>query len=123
MKGATLQVLLGIGLVIGLPVPASTIAPVTVAHAYIDQLNTVPASVRCMASTRISRTVKGSIAAAFSAKAEAIAAAISFGINEGDLRAVRNVIEESLLGSGAHLSDETVDIVEHCNSHQGHQHP
>jgi hypothetical protein len=42
VKGATLQVLFGIGLLIGVPVPASMTAPDAVDHEYIDQLNTVP---------------------------------------------------------------------------------
>ena len=43
MNGAIEQVLFGIGLFIALPEPDCTTAPVAVAPAYMDQLNTVPA--------------------------------------------------------------------------------
>jgi hypothetical protein len=70
-----------------------------------------------MPSTRISRTVNGSIANAFAAKAETIAAVISFGMNNGDVRAVRDFIDELLYVSVRWLSDQPIDIVEYRNSH------
>jgi len=67
--------------------------------------------------------VNGSTASACAAKAEAIAVAMSLGMKEGDRRGVRDVIDGLLFESGLRLSDQTSDVVENRNSHQGHQRP